>query len=239
MEKNWESYRGFFQIQFLRYLAFWFSMVPIAATLLKDLPNPLPITVGGKIIYMNLSLPFHWQILWVSSVLFVISMIVYHIRCPSFIKKYNSYSDYQSYSHDPRWLAWETKNMISTAKVDQIQILHKRLETKGFVDQVESDSLENNGPECEIQPKQTVLYYQSGGSVHQLALPVIKEGIDSLEAEKGIFYEVFERYSTSRKPARWTIIILLMLSGGLFAIVLAQHIYTGGKMVYQWMASLI
>ena len=99
---RWEEYQAFFQLIILRYLIVWFSLVPVIAGLVTQLPDPLPVTIMNVTHDIELVLPFHWQLLWLSSLFFVIALAIYKVFCPKFIHKYNNFSDYCKYKHHPK-----------------------------------------------------------------------------------------------------------------------------------------
>ena len=72
---RWEAYRDFFQIQFLRYLVVWFSFVPAAAAILKDVPKNITLSTSPPTT-LSLELPFSWQALWFSSLFFMAALIL-------------------------------------------------------------------------------------------------------------------------------------------------------------------
>ena len=74
---------------------------------------------------------------------------------------------------------------------------------------------------------------------YKLGMPILDAKGDAIkDSEKGVFYELFGRYSESRVFARGFILFLLFLSGIAFISVLGQHIYSGASFVCQWIASI-
>jgi len=88
--KRWEDYRDFFSVHVFRYLVTWFSVVPILAAVFSDLPREIALNISGQEISLQMSLPFSWICLWVSSLLFVIALIIYYLGCPIFVRKAGS-----------------------------------------------------------------------------------------------------------------------------------------------------
>ncbi len=113
-DNHWQSYKKLFQITVFKYLVTWFATVPFFATLFFSLPTVFKIDIlHTSIEYtFNLGLPFNWKVLWFSSLSFVIAYVLYIIICPGFVRMYNSYSDYMSMMHSPRWIIWESKNIF-------------------------------------------------------------------------------------------------------------------------------
>ncbi|WP_152561262.1 hypothetical protein [Halomonas salina] len=236
--ERWEEYKSFFQITVFRYFVLWFSLVPLVANFLSDLSGPIDVTINDKIYTLNMSLPFNWQLLWISSLFFVVALAIYHCRCPKFIKKYNTYSDYASYSHDPRWIAWEASFMLKDASEKQVDKFVQRLSKKKFLCEVaDNEFVESEVPV--VEESQTIYYFRHKGLKYKLGMPIyINEAIPE-GSEKGVFFEIFGRLSESRRCARSCIKILLLLSFTLFVVVILQHIWSGGVLVFEWIKGLI
>jgi len=245
---HWQGYKNLFQITVLRYLVTWFAVVPIFASIFKELPGKFKVDIlHSHFEYtFDLSLPFSWKILWLSSFFFVIAFALYRILCPYFIRKYNSYSDYLEMKHDPRWIVWESKNIFKN-KMD-IDKFFSRIHTKRYIDEITNSVYEEkkkahinyatkdseifNDYGVIVEERQTVLYFIYNEKAYSLGMPRLsnESTIDSKETEiveKGLFWEVFGRYSASKSWARFIILILLSLSGILFVIVLLQNVIKG------------
>jgi hypothetical protein len=102
---HWQFFKNFFQIAFMRYLLFWFAIVPIFVKLLSGLPEKL--TIPGTTHFLTFSLPFTWWLLWLASLSYFIAFILFHAFCPQFIKRYPSFTEYKIHGHSPRWIIWE------------------------------------------------------------------------------------------------------------------------------------
>ena len=233
--ERWEEYQAFFQLIILKYLIVWFSLVPVIASLVTQLPDPLPITILGVTHNIELVLPFHWQLLWISSLFFVIALAIYKVRCPKFIHKYNNFSDYSEYKHHPRWLAWETHSLLKIANKKQKLKLLDRFEKKGYLTELESNIASDLCEEPTVENEQTVIEFKLKNKSYKFGMPINNS---NGESEKDVFYEIFGRYSESRWFARLLIKILLVISLVLFIIVLGQHIYNGGIFAWDWICGL-
>lgn len=232
---RWEEYQAFFQLIILRYLIVWFSLVPVIAGLVTQLPDPLPVTIMNVTHDIELVLPFHWQLLWLSSLFFVIALAIYKVFCPKFIHKYNNFSDYCKYKHHPRWLAWEAHSLLKIADNKQKIKLLGRFEKKGYVTHIESNITSELCEEPSVESEQTVIEFKVDNNSYRFGMPIINNDEDS---EKDVFYELFGRYSESRWFARLSIKILLVISLVLFVIALMQHIYNGGMYAWSWILEL-
>jgi len=224
---HWQWYKSFFSITILRYLVTWFSIVPVFVKLFQGINEPIIIqTSVTTLIKLNLSLPFSWEVLWLSSLAFVFALLLYQVACPAFIKTYNSYGDYKSYKHSPRWIIWETLKVLNDK--NEIDKLFERLDEKKYIN-TSTKTISKN--EVLVEEKQSVAYFKYGDKTYSLALPNIANGkidvskTDIMESE--IFWEIFGRFSSSKKIIRLIIIVLLSISALLFSYVLIQNIYSG------------
>lgn len=246
---HWQWYKSFFSITILRYLVLWFSLVPMLALWLNQIPEgkiylkDIKILKDNKIssegnledivtyFEIDLGLPFSWELLWASSLFFVVALIIYVIFCPSFIKKYPSFKDYKAHYHSPRWIVWEAKKVA--VDKSEIPLLFDRLNTKKYL-KIENQSKPENINKVIVEALQTKLYFKYSNQDYSLGMPILfnkkeidRENTDNVERE--IFWEIFGRYSSSKPFWRGVIILLLFLSLICFSIPVVQNIIKGGN----------
>lgn len=224
---HWQWYKNFFNVTVLRYLVTWFAIVPIAAKLFASFNPHIKFKDYLEIDFLtNASLPSSLQILWLSSLFFVIALLLYQVFCPNFIKTYSSFGDYKHHQHSPRWIIWEAMKVLNDK--DEIGKLFERLNEKKMLTELTSEVKTN---EVKVETNQTVAYFTHNSKSYSLSLPILN--LDKVEeestknAEQEIFWEIFGRFSSSKKYWRLTIIVLLIISLILFLITLAEHIWTG------------
>lgn len=227
-ETHWQWYKSFFNITVLRYLVTWFAIVPVAAKLLASINPHIKIKDIIEVDFIpNPSLSFTLEILWLSSLFYVIALLLYQAFCPRFIKNYSSYGDYKHHSHSPRWIIYEAMKVINDK--DEIGKLFTRLNEKKYLKTPERVFAENI---VVVEENQTVAYFKHESKSYSVGLPVLQSDktVDEIKTkidEQEIFWEIFGRFSTSKKYWRLTIIILLFISLGLFLYTLGEHIFTG------------
>lgn len=230
---RWESYKSFYQITVFRYLTVWFSVVPILAGLLSELPEYVPVTISGMTYNLKLALPFNWQLLWVSSFFFLISFVIYLVRCPAFVKQYNRFSDYSSYGHDKRWISWLAKDLVEEGA--ELPKFVSRLKSKQYLTKHSTGfSIPTDNPE--VGADQTIYYMNVDGAIYSLGMPRLGITEADKDAERAIFWEIFGRYSNSRKLARILIMCFLLLSLVAFVSVFVQHVLSGLHFLLLWLA---
>jgi hypothetical protein len=116
-QTHWQWYKNFFQLAIFKYLITWFAVVPILAKILMGIPEKIEIQTAHFFkIVLHIALPFKWELLWLSSLSFVIAFVLYKIFCPRFITTYSSFSDYKLYDHSPRWIVWESAEVVKNKK---------------------------------------------------------------------------------------------------------------------------
>lgn len=230
---RWENYRDFFNLTVFRYLVLWFSLVPVLASLLTGLEPPIVIPIGEREITLGFTIPFYWQILWLSSMFFFLALVLYKLRCPAFIKKYHTFTEYEEVGHDPRWIVYEVR-LLKLSGEDLTDFTEK-LETKKFA----SISTQSVTAKPVVQEKQTVYRYLSGRKdafVVEVGAPVLdRSGEVAIDAERGLFWEIFAAFSGSRVRMRALILVLLCLSAICFVVVLIQHVKHGWDYVWSWL----
>jgi len=228
---HWQWYRDLFHITVFRYLVVWFSIVPVFAKILYQLPKSIVFEPRKEqLIEVKLGLPFSWEYLWIASLLFVIAYFLYMAYCPRFIKTYSSFKDYKNLLHSPRWISWISRDIAKDKY--ELPKFFERLNKKGYLDQLnQKPETKNELPTVEVEGDQSILYFEFKDNFYKLGMPRLNNNSVDTEAsslaESEIFWEVFGRFSTSKKYVRLIILILLSISGVLFSIVLLQNIYNG------------
>jgi hypothetical protein len=227
---NWQWFRDFFSITIFKYFVTWFALVPIFAKLSEHLPKEIKIQLSQCETYtVNLALPFKWEILWVSSLSFVIAYILYLIFAPTFVRRYFSLKDYKEYEHSPRWIVWESQKLIKSKYVD-IDKFVGRMAKKEYIKKT-NDISGFKDKEVIVENKQTYLMFKHNDEEYKFSMPILtdnKENEPLTEiAVREIFWEVFARFSASKLGIRFAIQILLIISLITFAIPFIESIISG------------
>lgn len=257
---HWQWYKSFFSITILRYFVLWFSLVPMLALWLNQIPEGKVYLKDIKILKDNgisnegnledigtyfeidLGLPFSWELLWASSLFFVVALIIYTIFCPRFIKKYPSFKNYKTHFHSPRWIVWEALNVVNDKS--ELELLYERLNIKNYLKK-ESFPKGLNGNKVKVETFQTKLYFKFEDTEYSLGMPILydnnKHVFDQERtdiAEREIFWEIFGRYSSSKLFWRGLIIFLLFLSLICFSIPVFQNIIKGSMYLVESLTSI-
>jgi hypothetical protein len=183
---------------------------------------------------INLELPFTWELLWIASLIFLASWILYIIFCPGFIIEYPTYQDYLERDHDPRWIVWESKEVITNPYL--LPKFFDRLKTKKLIAEESISPPQLNYPQ--VEEKQTKIYFKFKGNLYSLAQPMemasnyANAEYETEKAQKAIFWEIFGRFSSSKKWVRLIILLLFFTSIALVLINVGQNIISGFEYLY-------
>lgn len=219
---NWQSYRSFFQFPIIRYMIYWFALVPAVLTVTSDLPGE----ICAAPYCINLSLPFSWWLLWLASLSFIAAYVLYQFFCPRFIKQYPSYAEFKSQGHSPRWAAWQIAELVENQF--EIPKLVERLLTKGFVTPVTSPAAPLGTPIVEAD--QTVVFIENAGAFYRFGAPPREPSAQTVEdhgvaeADQEVFWEVFGRFAKAWPKIRCWVLSLLIASLIGVILVVVQNI---------------
>lgn len=208
----------------VRSFVTWFAVAPIFVRLFGDVKSPIVFHVGATAHAVNISLPFSWWILWAASFLYVCAYVLFSYFCPPFIKRYQSYSDYQAIGHSPRYLAHQLSRAFQSTS-DKAQLI-RRLRIKSF----------SKPTNCVLPPEQnpsveedgTKFFFSHDGQ--SLEVTVTSNETDTQQRE--LFWEIFEPFANSYLNVRIVIRILLVVSFSLVVTVTAQQIYSVLRYAY-------
>ena len=227
---NWQWFRDFFNITIFKYFVTWFAFVPIFAKLSEYLPKEIKIQLNQSDSYIvNLELPFKWEILWVSSLSFVMAYLLYIIFAPTFVKRYFSLKDYKEYEHSPRWIVFESQKLIKSKYVDIDKFVGRMVKKKYF--KKVNNIFEFNDKNVIVDNMQTYLMLKYKDEYYNFAMPILinnhENEILTEIAVREVFWEIFARFSASKFGVRFLIQVLLMISLITFAFPFIESIISG------------
>lgn len=234
---HWQFFKDFFQIGFLRYLLFWFAIVPIFLTLFWGLPPELPLFGTAHIVHF--ALPFSWWMLWLASLFYLLAYILFHVFCPQFIKRYPSYTEYLTHGHSARWIAWEfyyavygppkATNIFACiwkriffffSPIRHSGKLFDRVIKKKYAQVADQPSAENPA----VGENETVTYFEHKGVHYAIAAQPDQPGVEIKVRE--IFWEILEHFAEQAPFLRGLITALVGITAALLICVLLQHVWT-------------
>jgi hypothetical protein len=239
---HWQFFKDFFKIGFLRYLLFWFAVVPIFVKLFSGLPEHLKIP--GTEHFLTFSLPFTWWFLWLASLSYFVAFVLFQAFCPQFIKRYPSYTEYKAHGHSPRWVIWEFyyavegpgrptsligrlwKNIYDTVSpITQTDKIFERVITKKYA----LETIEKFTDNPQVEENQTTAFFVFQDKEYKIFCDPSTD--DIVVKEKEIFWEVFGHFAKQGSGVRALIQILIAITAAFLMIVLIEHIVSVVRLV--------
>ena len=215
---HWQFLSRYFHPALTRFFVSWFALAPLAVKGLDiasaaQANHPILLVIG------NLELPFSWVVLWFASFSYFSAFLTYTFMAPSFMQRYPSYLAYAERGHSPRWLVWEAYYAFPNLADSQQQKFLGRLVAKDFAQPAAISADPELMPSVEGDGTKWTFNYSG-----QPYLLSINETLTD-ERQKDFFWEIFGRYSATKKKTRYLVWILLLVSVAMTSIVVAQNIY--------------
>ena len=91
---TWSYLYSISKSKIIRSSYVWFFIVPVFARMLSKIQSTLTIELFGQIT-LCLRLPFTWQLFFFGATFISLGNLVYVLRCPTILKKYRNFSDFQ------------------------------------------------------------------------------------------------------------------------------------------------
>lgn len=93
---DWQNILGLSKNRLFKLSYLWIIIVPILAKVLFSANeisnNALKVFYNGWT--FDIGVPFSWNIFYFAALLFVMGNVIFYLRCPTIIKKYNDFSDF-------------------------------------------------------------------------------------------------------------------------------------------------
>ncbi len=93
---KWDDLNRFGKNRMLQSSYIWLLVVPMAAKALSAVDDPLVLTGISEGLRIHLTLPFSWQLFYVSAVVVSVAGVVYGLLCPDLIKKFNTFEEFRA-----------------------------------------------------------------------------------------------------------------------------------------------
>lgn len=223
---HWQELGGFFKVAAIRFFVSWFALVPVVANALSELPDQFQVKIASTSYSIIVSLPFTWELLWLSSLFFALAFAVYSFRCPSFIKLNPDFGTFSAKRHSNRWVAWELH--YGWLGIDDREKLAKRLISKGYATATELVSSEAIDQPPKVEDRGTIWRFVHDGQVYEVCM----SENDTDQRVGDIFWEIYGRWAGSRSFSRYVVWASLTASIGLFSFVVLQNIVAGLSLFY-------
>ncbi len=131
---RWHRLRGFGSNQAVRWSFIWLIITPLAARLVRSLPDP--IVIAGLSI-PKFELPFSWMVFYFSALAFSLAGALYYSYCPSIIRNFRDYAEFResgrtslelpSLVPDPRRRVWRDRDYHELLQTFAIVLSDERI----------------------------------------------------------------------------------------------------------------
>lgn len=91
----WSSFNSLGRSRVVKSSYLWVALVPVLAKMLSAINRDFRLTIFSPKIHIVLGVPFTWELLYYSAVLFALATLGYTVACPEIVKKYDKYSDFE------------------------------------------------------------------------------------------------------------------------------------------------
>ncbi|HAS6997932.1 TPA: hypothetical protein I7280_24255 [Vibrio parahaemolyticus] len=92
---KWNLVRNLAESKVVGSSFIWLFIVPLSAKLLSNVKETVDFTLFGEQVTITTTLPFSWQLLFLSACCFTIANIVYSIFCSEVFKNYRTYAEFK------------------------------------------------------------------------------------------------------------------------------------------------
>lgn len=92
----WSDLKKVQSLRIVKSTYIWLMIVPIFSKFLSKIGDTLVFNINGIKYTLELSLPFSWQLFYLSAICFVIGNVVYLIIAPKIVKEFIDYGDFKT-----------------------------------------------------------------------------------------------------------------------------------------------
>ncbi len=92
----WSSLNKVGQSRTLTSSYIWIIVIPVLVRFLSKIEHVFTFKFFGTSISLDMSLPFSWEILYFSAILFGLGNLLYTAFCPELVSRYDTLSDFQN-----------------------------------------------------------------------------------------------------------------------------------------------
>lgn len=137
----WDDLNRFGKNRLLQSSYAWLFVVPMVAKALRAIDDPLILTGISEGLRIHLTLPFSWQVFYVSAVVVSIAGAIYALVCPDLIRKFNTFAEFRAEERGLEYLRMYAGRMGTQA----------RTEGEGLDAVVLAHDVEKTNPEKELR----------------------------------------------------------------------------------------
>ena len=105
----WANIRNIHKMRLVQQMYIWLFALPVVANALEKLPDPITLEIWGQRVDLTTRLPFSWQLFYFAAVCFVISNLIYQLRCPRVVKDHPNFATFLDERKGVSHLEWYRK----------------------------------------------------------------------------------------------------------------------------------
>lgn len=215
---HWQFLNVFFKPSVTRFFISWFALAPTFVKAVRDLPDPLIVTLGHHTYQIPLDLPFRWEVLWWASLIYAVAFVLHLIFCPGFIKRYPNFNAFMDRGHSPRWLVWEVFRAWQKISVPARKKLFDRLCDKAYA--VQNETKLSLCAKPKVTETGTEWAFEHRGKTYIVSIDENLSG----NRQRDLFWEILARYGASRAVLRYFIWACLAISAVFVCYVVVENI---------------
>lgn len=115
LDVRWSRIKRVQQLQVVRSMYIWLFVVPILVKSLSEINDKLTLHAFGETFPVYTTLPFSFWIFYFSAFLFVLSNVIYQLRCPQLIQDHDSWRSFAEHGKGEEHL----QDYVRKIKIDK------------------------------------------------------------------------------------------------------------------------
>ena len=191
----------------------WMFVLPAIAKATIQLNELLNAVNDKDWLFKHLSLPFSWQVMFYASIFFGLGTFLYDLYCPSLVKNYKSYREFEEENTGVYKLNLEFEKYILAIKKKEFQReVLKDLVSKFF-------------------DRKSQIYINNKGDLSESSIDHYLRKINiSVRKKADLYTYLYNALNFEKETVRFAITIIYTLGFLLLGVVLYQNIHTVWKL---------
>jgi hypothetical protein len=123
---TWEFLNKIYTIEYFKFFLFGFTVTPIFVNSINLISKNSCIEGSKEVsnfcsIINGMALPFSWKVMWIGSIFYLFSYVIYLLFCPYFVKKYKNIENYIYKNLPNRSIIHEWADFVANNRVNLIR----------------------------------------------------------------------------------------------------------------------
>src|SRR5687768_10092168 len=82
----WSTFTAIGESRAVRSCLVWMFLIPVVARILSPITKQISLSIFDHTLTFDLTLPFSWKVLYISSLAFGLASLIYSLQCPRLIR---------------------------------------------------------------------------------------------------------------------------------------------------------